>query len=99
MSVHIHTLRSYCAGTLGLLILAMVGIQICWAYEPPAREFELAEVTGRVTCGGRPLGGEATIPFVAPDDRPFDAAAAPDPDRSFPLLHVSNLAGHGILRR
>jgi hypothetical protein len=97
MSVHIHTLRSYCAGTLGLLILAMVGIPLGWAYEPTAGEFEFAEVTGRVTCGGRPLGGEATIHFVAPEDPRFDAFAVLDPDGSFQLQHMSNLGGEGIV--
>jgi hypothetical protein len=97
MPVHIHTLRSYCAGTLGLLILAMVGIPLSQAYEPPAREFELAEVTGRVTCGGRPLGGMATIHFKAADDDRFDALAALHPDGSFRLQHVRYLGGEGIV--
>jgi hypothetical protein len=97
MSVHIHTLRSCCAGTLGLLILAMVGIPLSQAYEPPAREFEFAVVTGRVTCGGRPLGGEATIQFVRADDDRFDAFASLHPDGSFQLQHLRNLGGEGIV--
>jgi hypothetical protein len=95
MSVHVHTARSYCAGSLGL-ILAMAGIPFGWAYQSQTREFELAEVNGRVTCGGHPLGGMTTIHFLAADER-FNAAGALYPDGSFRMNHVGNLGGPGIV--
>jgi hypothetical protein len=96
MSVHIHTMRSYCAGAL-CLIPALAVIPLGGAYEPRWGEFELAAVTGRVTCGGRPLNGMATIHFLAADDHRFDAYGWLNPDGSFRLQTWSNLSGEGIV--
>jgi hypothetical protein len=54
MPVHVHTMRSAFAATLGLITAAIL---LGWAYQPPPGELELVTVTGRATCGGRPLDG------------------------------------------
>ncbi len=53
MPVHIHTLRSYVAGALGVILAVSL---LRGAYTPTS-EFELVPVSGRVTCGTHPLGG------------------------------------------
>jgi hypothetical protein len=90
-------MRSYCAGTLGLVVIMAPAVILCGrAYESRSRQFELAAVTGRVTCGGRPLSGMATIHFLAADDHRFDAYAWLNPDGSFRLQTYSNLGDEGI---
>jgi hypothetical protein len=54
MLFDIRTIRSVCAVAIGVILAAF---SLGHAYAPPRGEFELAAVTGRVTCGGHPLGG------------------------------------------
>jgi hypothetical protein len=90
-------MRSYCAGALGLVIMAPAVILCGRAYESQSRQFELAAVTGRVTCADRPPGGMATIYFSAADNRYFDAFGVLDPDGSFQLKNVNDLGGEGVV--
>lgn len=79
MSVHIHTMRSYCHKALGL---TLVVILLGWAYASLSDEIELAEVTGRVTCGGHPLRG-MWIVFLETGPRGFTASGTVEADGSF----------------
>jgi hypothetical protein len=79
MYVHLHTMRSCCSGALGLILAAFL---LHWAYTPPPEEFELFPVTGRVTYGGRPLGGTWVV-FEEEGRRGFTACSELRPDGSF----------------
>jgi hypothetical protein len=55
MSVHIHTLRNCCARAFVLLPAPLL---LGWALVPRSTNFELAQVSGQVTCANQPFSGE-----------------------------------------
>ena len=80
MSAHIHTLRMWCAAAPVLVpALLMLG----WALLPRSTDSELAQVTGRVTCAGRPFSG--SIYFLPLNDGAASAIGLVKPDGSFQL--------------
>jgi hypothetical protein len=63
MPFRLHTMRSCCGAALALILAVTVLGEV---HRPPAADLKPATVTGRVTCGGRPLGGMSVI-FEATD--------------------------------
>jgi hypothetical protein len=80
MSVHIHTIRNYCASALALVPAPLL---LGWVLAPESKNTELAQVSGRVTCSGKPISG--IIHFV-PDhgSGPYSMGLV-DADGSFQL--------------
>ena len=89
MSVHIHTMRNWCARAL-VLVPAPALLLLAWAVAPGSNNFELADVSGRVTCADHPFSGEI---YFMPDHGPF-AMGQVNPDGSFQLY----VNGHPDLR-
>ncbi len=54
MSVHIHTIRSIFASAL---VLVPAPLLVGWVLAPESKNNELAQVSGRVTCSGKPCSG------------------------------------------
>ena len=80
MSVPIHTMRDYCASALVLVpALLLLG----WGFAPESKDFELAQVSGRVTCADQPLRG--AIYFLSDDVGRPSAMGPVKPDGSFQL--------------
>jgi hypothetical protein len=73
----------------------MAVILLGWAYAP-TREFELAAVTGRVTCGGHPLG-EMEIVFLPADERGLNGAGVVHPDGSFLVRTLNHPGNEGLV--
>ncbi len=92
MPVHLHTLRAACAGALGLILAAGL---LQWAYTPPPAEFEIVPVSGRVTCGGQPLGG-MWIVFEEASPRGLTAFADIQADGSFRMHPWGDMDHYGI---
>jgi hypothetical protein len=80
MSVHIHTMRDRCASAL---ILVPAVLLLGWSSAPESKEFELVQVSGRVTCADQPLSG--AIYFLSDDVRRPSAMGIVNPDGSFQL--------------
>src|SRR5947209_17348607 len=92
MPIHVHTLRTACGAAIGVTVAAIL---LDWVYQPPPSEFELAAVTGRVTCGGRPLR-DALIVFEETGRRGFMAVGATRPDGSFRMEPWADRHHHGV---
>jgi hypothetical protein len=92
MTVHVHTLRAYCCGALGV---GLAVILLGWAYAPRSGESVLAKVTGRVTCEGHPLGGMWVI-FTDTGPRDFTACGPVHADGSFRLSPWGNSSRDGV---
>jgi hypothetical protein len=92
MPVHVHTARSAFAAALGLITAAIL---LGWAYRPPPSEFELVTVTGRATCGGRPLS-DTVIVFEETAPRGVTAIGMIRPDGSFRMVPWGNLGRDGV---
>jgi len=80
MSVHNHTVRTLCANALGLVLaLFLFG----WFLATGSKDFALAQVSGRVTCGGQPFSG--AIYFLPEGDGVASAIGPVKSDGSFQL--------------
>ena len=80
MSVHIHTMRNCCARAL---VLVPAPLLLGWALAPGSKNFELAQVSGRVTCADQPFSG---VIYFLPDHESGPYAMGPvNPDGSFQL--------------
>jgi hypothetical protein len=92
MPIHAHTLRAACAAAIALILAATL---LGWAYSPPTPEFELVTVTGRATCGGRPL---SDMMVVLEEDAPrgFTAISQTKPDGSFRMEPWGDLGRDGV---
>ena len=80
MSVHIHTMRGWCARTL---VLAPVPLLLGWTFAPGSNDATLAQVSGRMTFADRPCGG--MIYFLPEDKSGISAMGELEPDGSFQL--------------
>jgi hypothetical protein len=80
MSVHIHTVRAWCAR---VFLAIPAPLLLCWVWAPESRDFKLAQVSGRVTCADRPLRG--WIVFVRAEEGGTDALGLTNDDGSFEL--------------
>jgi hypothetical protein len=81
MSVHMHTMRAYCARAL---VLVPAPFLLGWAMVPESKNSELAQVSGRVTCADQPFAG---LIFFLPDQQGGPNASGPlKPDGSFELF-------------
>ncbi len=80
MSVHIHTMRDRCASAL---VLAPAVLLLGWSSAPGSKEFELVQVSGRVTYADQPFSG--AIHFFSDDDGRPNASGRVNPDGSFQL--------------
>jgi hypothetical protein len=80
MSIHIHTVRNWCAKALVLVPAPFV---IGWASKPGSPGVELAQVSGQVACADRPVG--AMIDFLPADGRGPVGSGYSRPDGSFQL--------------
>jgi hypothetical protein len=92
MPIHVHTLRAACAAAIALILAATL---LRWAYSPPKPEFEMVTVTGRATCGGRPLSDMVVI-FEEDAPRGFTAVSETKPDGSFRMEPWGNLGRDGV---
>jgi hypothetical protein len=92
MNVHIHTMRAYCHKVLALILVIIL---LGWAYAPRSGGLELAKVTGRVTCGGHPLGG-VWIMFLEAGPRGFTASGMVQADGSFRMKPWSRISREGV---
>lgn len=79
MQVHLHTLRTAFAATLGIIVA--IGL-LRWAYPPPPADHEIVPVSGRATCGGQPLAGMVVV-FEEAGPRDLIAFAKVQADGSF----------------
>jgi hypothetical protein len=91
MSVHIHTMRKYCAGAFGVILAAIL---LHSAYVPTP-EIPLVAVTGQATSGGHPLGGLWVV-FQEDAPRGFTACAQVQKDGSFRMMPWGNFARNGV---
>jgi hypothetical protein len=89
MSVHIHTMRGWCARTL---VLAPVPLLLGWTFAPGSNDATLAQVSGRMTFADRPCGG--MIYFLPEDKSGISAMGELEPDGSF-QLYVNGSRGRG----
>jgi hypothetical protein len=85
--MHIHQLRHYGAGALGLMVAMIV---FGWAYALPPQEFDLAPVVGQVTCANHPAG-ELGVFFEPVDGRSPYASGRVLADGSFRHLYTNGL--------
>jgi hypothetical protein len=92
MPLHLHTMRSYCAGAFLVIPAAAL---LSAAYPSPSDMPELARVVGRATCGGRPLGGMRII-FQEDGPRGFTASGLVEADGSFRMKPWGQLGRDGV---
>ncbi len=91
MSVHIHTLRNCCARAL---VLLPVPLLLCWALAPGSTNYELAQVSGRVTCANLPFSG---VIYFLPDHESGPMGMGPvNPDGSFQLYFNGQRHRQGV---
>src|SRR5262249_18381553 len=93
MPVHIHTMRSACLGAIGLMMAMTV---LAWENQRPAAEIASVPVTGRATCGGRPLGGMGIV-FQPPSPPGFHSARTVRPAGSFRARSWTKYVGEGVV--
>jgi hypothetical protein len=92
MYIHNHTVRSSCAGALGVILAALL---FQWAYVPSPPEFELSPVSGRATCGGHPLAGMWVV-FVPANSNGLSAGGKVQADGSFRVEPWAPLGADGV---
>jgi hypothetical protein len=80
MSVHIHTMRIWCARVFLVLSAPLL---LTWVWAPESGEFKLAQVSGRVTCADTPFRG--WIIFVRVEQGGTDAIGLTNSEGSFEL--------------
>jgi hypothetical protein len=85
MSVHTHTLRDWCAYAL---LLVPAPLLLGWVWAPASRDFEVAQVSGQVTCANQPFSG--AIYFLPVEEGGTDATGPVNRDGSFQVY------AHGI---
>jgi hypothetical protein len=86
MSVHIHTMRHWCALAL---VLVPAPLLLGWALVPKSTNSKLAQVSGQVTCADQPFSG--MICFLPEDEGRPNAWGLVNSDGSFQLY----VDGHG----
>jgi hypothetical protein len=85
MFVHNHSMRYYCSGALGL----SVAVILLGSAYTPSRDFELAAVTGQVTCANHPAS-EMVVFFEPVDRGHLYAVGRVHPDGSFDHLYTNS---------
>jgi hypothetical protein len=89
MSVHIHTMRGWCARAL---VLAPVPLVLGWTFASGSNDAKLAQVSGRMTFADRPCSG--AVYFLPEDKGGIPAMGQLEPDGSFEL-YVNGPRGRG----
>jgi hypothetical protein len=92
MPLRLHTMRSY--GAAAVVVIPAVTL-LGGAYRSPAGAPELAQVVGRATCEGHPLGG-MWILFLEDGPRGFTASDLIEADGSFRMKPWSRLDREGV---
>ena len=92
MSVHIHTMRHWCARAF---LLVPAPLLLGWAMAPGSKDSELAQVSGQVTCADHPVTG--TIYFISDQGGDPFAVGPVKPDGSFQLYMYGIRARRGAV--